>query len=146
VTLQSWKIPLTVKHSLVQFLCAVTSFSEVLLAEAPTKCKTIVDKKNASKGCLIADVRIDTDLDLIPEYDLGRNGFKYPKKIIGHHFSVEQLVNSYISIAPNQRRDESGHSAGEKTNIRRTHQDCRSRNRSFNYGVRVDRQSRYQRR
>ena len=146
MTLQSWKIPLTVKHSLVQFLCTVTSFLEVLLADAPTKCKTIVDKKNASKGCRITDVRmIDTNLDLIPD-DLGRNGFKYPKKIIGPHFSIEQLVNSYISIAPNQRRDESGHSASEKTNIRRTHQNCRPRNRSFNYGVGVDRQSRYQRR
>lgn len=81
MALQSWKIPLTVKHSLVQFLCRVTSFLEVLLAESPTKCKTIVDKKNASKGCLIADVLvIDTDLALIPDYDLGRNGFKYPTK------------------------------------------------------------------
>lgn len=121
MTLQSWKIPLTVKYSLVQFLCTVTLFLEVLLADAPTKCMTTVDKKNASKGCRITDVRmIDTDLDLIPD-DLDRNGFKYPKKIIGPHFSIEQLVNSYISIAPNQRRDESGHSASEKTNIRRTH-------------------------
>lgn len=81
MALQSWKIPLTVKHSLVQFLCTVTSFIEVLLTESPTKCKTIVDKKNASKDGLIADVRtIDTDLALIPDYDLGRNGFKYPTK------------------------------------------------------------------
>ena len=113
MALQPWKIPLTVKHSLVQFLCTVTSFLEVLLAETPTKCKTITDKKMLLR---LPNCRC-TDLDLIPDYDLGRNGFKYPKKIIGPHVSVEQLVNSYISIAPNQRRDESGHSAGEKTNI-----------------------------
>jgi hypothetical protein len=39
------------------------------------------------------------------------------KPIIGPHVSGKQLVNSYILIAPNQRRDESGHSASEKTNI-----------------------------
>ena len=81
MALQSWKIPLTVKHSLVQFLCTVTSFLEVLLAEITYKMQDYRGQKNASKGCLIADVRmIDTDRDLISDYDLGRNGFKYPKK------------------------------------------------------------------
>ena len=57
---------------------------------------------------------------------------------------MHRLVNSYISIVTNQRRDESGHSTSEKTNFRRTHQNCRPRDRGFNYGVGVDRQGRYQ--
>jgi len=146
VAFQPWKIPLTVKHSLVQFLCTVTSFLEVLLAETPTKCKTITDKKMLLRlpDCRCTDDRYGSRSH--PCMTWVERDLSTLKKIIGPHISVEQLVNSYISIAPNQRRDESGHSAGEKTNIRRTHQDCRSRNRSFNHGVRVDRQSRYQRR
>ena len=67
MALQSWKIPLTVKHSLVQFLCTVTSFLEVLLAEAPTKCKTIVDKEMLLRLPNHRCTMIDTDLDLIPD-------------------------------------------------------------------------------